>query len=437
MSRPPAAGAVSGESAVEARELAAALGRPELRRLFAAARERRERLGRVGGRLTLEGASREERRAVADLLGLATLPGESVQVDLRRLDRALRRSRFDVGLDEALIALGGPLRDLPAERREEHRRWRELWAGAAAHPLLERVPALGRWLEALEGEGLLRRLSGEQEADRLLAGALQVLAALPALRQGTREGSAAEALPLPVLASRALGSSHALDPGRPAATLVLRALAVLAGRPAPAAAAERRQLWEWAGVLPDELSCDVLTLGLAPRGGGAVGEALRLLAGAGEPARFTLRQLLAPGLAFPSELTVRVCENPVVVAAAADRWGAAARPLVCIGGQPNQAARRLLGELAGRGGRLLYHGDFDWAGLRIANGLGESLPLTPWRFTAAHYRSALAAGAEGPPLTGPPADAAWDPELAAAMAAAGTAVEEEAVLEELLEDLGR
>ncbi|MEA2693905.1 MAG: hypothetical protein QOJ16_3292, partial [Acidobacteriota bacterium] len=190
------------------------------------------------------------------------------------------------------------------------------------------------------------------------------------------------------------------------------------------------------GVVSDELSCDVLALGLVPEGGGLVGDALRSLAAAGEPVRLTLRQLAALGPAFPAELRVRVCENPVVVAAAADRWGPAARPLVCVGGQPSQAARRLLGDLVTRGAQLLYHGDFDWPGLRIASGLRESLPFTPWRFGAADYRRALAAGAEGPPLTGEPVVVAWDADLPAAMAAAGVAVEEEAVLDELVGDLG-
>ena len=149
-----------------------------------------------------------------------------------------------------------------------------------------------------------------------------------------------------------------------------------------------------------------------------------------------LRQLASLGPSYPSGLVVHVCENPVVVAAAADRWGAAARPLVCVGGQPSQAARRLLADLVARGARLLYHGDFDWAGLRIASGLRESVPFAPWRFGAADYRRALAAGAEGPPLAGEPVLVGWDADLSTAMAVAGVAVEEEAVLEELVGDLG-
>lgn len=410
-------------------ELLAYLRRPELSRLFSAARERRERLGRIGGRVLVSGATPGERQAVAELFGLPTLPADPIRVDLARLDRVLRESRFGMGLEAALTLLDGPLRDLSAERAETRHRWDALWAEAARHPAVRRNPRLERWLAELRRDGVLRRLTGRGDPARLLAGALAVLDQLGGLDRGAAR--------LQVLASRALGSSHALDAGRPAATLVLRALAVLADRPYPASAADRRELWESAGVVSDELSCDVLAVGLVPSGGSHLGSALRALAAAGEPVRLTLRQLSsAHSLVFSTGLTVRICENPVVVAAAADRWGPAISPLVCAGGQPSQAVRRLLADLAAQGARLLYHGDFDWPGLRIAGGLLQSLPLEPWRFGAADYRRALKAGAEGPPLSGEPVSAAWDADLPAAMAAAGVAVEEEAVLEELISDLG-
>jgi uncharacterized protein (TIGR02679 family) len=133
---------------------------------------------------------------------------------------------------------------------------------------------------------------------------------------------------------------------------------------------------------------------------------------------------------------VYVCENPVVVAAAADRLGAACPPLVCDGGYPNHAVLTLLAKLARYTG-LHYHGDFDWDGLRIANRLLEAVPFRAWRFTAADYRAALAAPKERYELRAQMVEAAWDPELAPVMAGAGVAVEEEAVLGELLGDLAR
>ena len=128
---------------------------------------------------------------------------------------------------------------------------------------------------------------------------------------------------------------------------------------------------------------------------------------------------------------VYVCENPTVVAAAASRLGASSAPLVAIEGQPKTAARLLLAGLARSGIRLLYHGDFDWAGLRIANLIMARHGAKPWRYRAADY---LASNG-GTRLEGEPVAASWDPELGPAMAREGRAVHEEQVLSELLSDL--
>ncbi|GAB3951307.1 DUF2399 domain-containing protein [Streptomyces sparsus] len=87
---------------------------------------------------------------------------------------------------------------------------------------------------------------------------------------------------------------------------------------------------------------------------------------------------------------------------------------------------------------FLYHGDFDRGGvLRIAVALAGSVPWRPWRYTADHYREAVSVLAETPCLTGPPAATPGDPALAEALAERGVRVEEEAVLDELLADLGK
>lgn len=397
------------------------LSRPGLRRLWTGVRDRLERLGGARGTLRLEGLEEDERRALADLLGLPKLPAGDLRVRLDQLDRALRLSRFGVDLRTAMEILAGPLRDRPGEREQERLRWELLWAEAEAHPALAIWPGLGGWLADLRTSGLLRRLAPGRE-EELLEQALAVLSFLAEPPDGIR---------LPVLANEVLGTSHGLDPGRPVTTLVLRGLAAVADRPPPRSSAERRDLWNRAGVVENDLSCDVLALGLAPLEGGLIGEGVRRFAEAGEPIRLTLRQLVGWDCAVPAAPRVYVCENPAVVAAAADRLGAACPPLVCVEGYPNQAALTLLRRLA-RYTELHYHGDFDWDGLRIANRLLETVPFRPWRFTAADYR---AAPKEGPELRARPVEAAWDPDLAWEMAEAGVAVEEEAVLGELLGDL--
>jgi uncharacterized protein (TIGR02679 family) len=119
---------------------------------------------------------------------------------------------------------------------------------------------------------------------------------------------------------------------------------------------------------------------------------------------------------------------------AADRFGLRCPPLVCTSGQPGAAVMVLLRRLTEAGARLSHHGDFDWGGVRIGNVLHARLAIRAWRFDAAAYEQAVAAD-PGPRLRGGATAACWDPKLAAAMLAAGHAVEEESVAERLLADL--
>ncbi|MDQ3578344.1 MAG: DUF2399 domain-containing protein, partial [Actinomycetota bacterium] len=131
---------------------------------------------------------------------------------------------------------------------------------------------------------------------------------------------------------------------------------------------------------------------------------------------------------------VWVCENPIVVATAADELGAACPPVVCLSGQPSLAAIELLTLLASDGAHFVYHGDFDWGGIRIANGLTTRVDWTPWRFGTESYEQAILATV-GDELRGQPATAHWDPRLRGAMEAAGRKIEEELFLPDLIADL--
>ena len=131
-----------------------------------------------------------------------------------------------------------------------------------------------------------------------------------------------------------------------------------------------------------------------------------------------------------------VCENPNIVSIAADRLGERCAPLVCTEGMPAAAQRALLSQLSDSGGRLRYHGDFDWPGLRIAGHVMRSWRAETWRFAAVDYEAAVAAAPpQRNPLAGPAVEAAWDTGLGAAMRRHGLSIPEEAVVATLLEDL--
>lgn len=230
------------------------------------------------------------------------------------------------------------------------------------------------------------------------------------------------------LAAQFLGDAHALDPGRPVATMVL---AVLRRERAGEEDVEEtvRELWAAAGVLVNELARPALFLNLP--GGASLAD--------GEPGYLSLRALMRSALDWQvAARTVYVCENPNLVAIAADALGVHCAPLVCTDGMPAAAQRTLLAQLAQAGACLRYHGDFDWAGIAIASTVINGFGAVPWRFGVSDYLAALDrdAGATRP-LEGNPVAACWDGALADAMHTHGRAIDEEALAATLIPDLDK
>jgi uncharacterized protein (TIGR02679 family) len=409
---------------------------PRLRRLLGEpvawlvwrARDRLEAGRPLTGSVTLPAATQEQRRAVERLTGRAARSGASLSVSLTEVDRILRDSgAAPGGLAEAVTRLTGPLRDRNRERAELAAAWDAAFASLDA--AVDSRDELAQWRAWLDATGVVRRLVPDPDQARLLlAQAAAVIRRLPS-----------PGIPIGRLAAECCGEAHALDDGRPVGTLVLSAVRALAGLPfaGEGTADSRRTAWAFVGVHLDELSSLVLCLGLPGDTRTALGRTLASCREAGQPAVLTLRQLRChdePLRAGP----VRICENPVVVAAAADELGARCQPLVCVGGQPSAAGWRLLELLAVGGAVFGYHGDFDWGGVRIAGAVHNRVNWRPWRYDRAAYQAAVAAHplAALVGLVGEPASTPWDPELTAAMRHYNLRVEEELTLDALLQDLG-
>lgn len=317
-------------------------------------------------RMRLTDLAPHEHDTLAGLLGQAPKVGGALQIDLIRIDGALQRAGLATSLRDALEQLDGPIVDRAAQQAAIQDRWDGITA------LVEEHTPLHRLLQMPEGRGLLKRLSAAQpeRAERLLRQAEAVLARLPA-RGLTRAQLAAETL----------GDAHALDDGQALTTLVL------ACAPEPEEDLDnesRRARWARWGLLVNELARPVLHLNLPTAAAPEAGPC------PGEPAYTSLRQLLraAPVWAVEQRV-VFVCENPNVVAIAADRLGVGCAPLVCTDGMPAAAQRVLLNQLRGAGARLRYHGDFDWAGLRIGRQVLQGHGAEPWRFGCADYLAAV------------------------------------------------
>ena len=389
------------------------------------ARDRLEAGRPMTGTVTLADATLEQRRAVERMTGRAGRSGTSLSVSLAEVDRILRDSgTAPGGLAEAVTRLTGPLRDLGRERADLATAWSAAFASLNA--AVDRREELSPWREWLDTTGVVRRLAPEPDQARLLlAQVATVLLRLPS-----------RGIPIGRLAAECCGDAHALDDGRPVGTLVLSAARALAGLPfaADGSADSRRAAWAAVGVHLDELSSLVLCLGLPGDTRTGLGQVLASCREAAQPTVLTLRQLRCHDAPLRAA-RVRMCENPVVVAAAADELDARCQPLVCVGGQPSAAVWRLLELLAAGGAQFDYHGDFDWGGVRIAGAVRQRVNWRPWRYDHQAYQAALSAAHPLTPLAGEPAATPWDPELAPAMRHHNVRVEEELTLDLLLQDL--
>ncbi|MGZ5898948.1 MAG: TIGR02679 family protein [Reyranella sp.] len=405
-----------------------ALLRKRLRRRF-----ERAPLDAVVDSFRIGNLTREEHAALASLLGRSLRYANSLQVDVRLVDAAFQNAGIATSLRDALVQLDGPITNLATTRLTLQALWSDVLSACAHRELIE-------LLQAPEGIGQLKRLSRQSPP-----AALQLCHRVEAVLQRLP----ASGITRSQLAAEVLGDAHALDSGQPTATLVLAVWRqVIAGTDAnhdcvdiePTEGSEMgrdngaerdRDVWAKAGVLVNELARPVLFLNLPMR------DAERRDPSPGEPAYASLRSLLrSPPQWDVANRKVYVCENPNLVAIAADRWGPDCAPLVCTDGMPAAAQRCLLSQLAKARAQLCYHGDFDWPGIRIGNHVMREHDAQSWRFGAVDYEAAVdGATGLGQTLTGTAVRALWDDELMAAMQRHRLSIAEEALAGSLLGDL--
>jgi len=435
------------------------LARPELARLWDTLHERLQRNGiAIRGRLAIPDPSHTEREALALLMGRA-YPAGTISIALADLDERLRSSAAGCGAADAVAELRGQLTDRPAVRSARRAERDQVWVvadEAITAAGLAQTPWAPGWLDEIRRGGALSRLAPDRAAV-LLTQAVGVLSRLTPQVQPSGQAGIAPVGIAPVgiapasapvgiapagigrgeLAERVTGTAHGLDDDTILARLVLRGLARSRGEELPRDARGRRELWQAAGVATDQVWSTALTYGLMPLGDEWPARLLRERSTWRAETHLTMRDLHRMQWRLPPGTEVFVCENPRVVEAAAE--AACRRPLVCTSGNPSTTVLTLLDALAAAGARLAYRGDFDWAGVAMANRILVRYDARPWRMSAADYEQHVRAARDRAtplqPLSGQPVAAGWDQELAPAMQALGVAVQEESALELLLTDL--
>lgn len=341
-------------------------------KLLAEARYRLER-GKLGKRAQIDiPLMNTEREEIGRLLPPLWATGNN-PVKVADLRAALEDN--NTTLHELLVATGGKIRDLRASRQQKREATQ-----ADRQRGIEIVEQIVADLSGAHHPGS----QGREQIERILRGNPQWEAAASQVRAVVTAARAAGSIRLPVLAAQVFGDAHALDRnqavGRNCARIsALAKVSDVESYTDPLGDAEAwRQAWMNLGVSCDEVSAQVLVLNL-PLVGTAAAVALANSV-AGEPVWLSLRSLhgslgLAPGVP-----DVFVCENPSVVEAAADAYGAACKPLICTFGFPNQATLTLLSAISSQT-HLRIRADADEAGWRIVR-LLQFEGSSRWRMPA-------------------------------------------------------
>lgn len=315
--------------------------------------------------------------------------------------QALREGLIGHGvtLEELLVALGGPIRDLRAEARDERNvvqadreaalaqlmrvlnldvpdGWRDEVDQALAHWVLGRAPALDR----AEAVALVHRELPREGEELLAALAARLFADSHALDHSQPLGrGVARFLALRSALAAALNSRGDADPDVALNDPALREAPWLGFSDPVTSPGLWRRAWASGNIACDAVSSQVLVLNL-PLTGDAAAVAL-CAAAPGEPTWLSLRSLRGR-FALSDSMDVFVCENPSVVEAAAGASGPRSRPLICTFGRPTAAVWSLLRGIA-PSARLHLRADGDAVGWSIVTALLAEFPnATTWRMPA-------------------------------------------------------
>jgi uncharacterized protein (TIGR02679 family) len=400
------------------------LTKPALSQLMERFRSRIRQGRKLDSPVALSSLTREERSAIDSLLNRRPSSGRGITIRPDEIERILTEAQLCDSLEEALVHVFGPVVNERLIREAGRRSWVDLRTLITSE--YSDLSNYQPWYDFIFAKGKLKRLC--KRDCELGARYLQVV------------GTVLRGIPWPIvsladLATRLTGDSHALDRGMPLSQLCLSA--ITSQHPMGEVQLSRRQLWEWAGVVIDELSAPVLVLNLRADPTKLVGQMLNAFADVGEPCHLSVRLLRSGGASVFDCIAgkaVYACENPSVVAAAAQRLGSTSSPLICTAGQPASAPQLLLSLLKSAKCPVFCHGDFDSAGINITNLLIERYGVYPWRMATTDY---LTCASRGPVLGPKCASASWDANLASLLLSHGHAVLEESMLDILVDDLRR
>ncbi|MED1725392.1 TIGR02679 domain-containing protein [Brevibacillus parabrevis] len=469
---------------IRMKEIRAFFSEPGLIRFIDAVRDTYRRRN-VSGSVRLPQLSVEESESLTGLLQGLWKPGEDLRFPMKRLDKLLQQSGYEITIRELFACLDGQeVLTRAEEEQQAEKNWNlfideALQAVGGGHLPIQIV----EWIECLrkgvvQGSRILRKMhvQNAEEAHQQFVYCLVALCRVWELKQTKDAQVECEApemvIRLPVLAAKVAKNAHAFDIKYPAGRLLWYGLKEIFSQKSddksgdsldtlesdddgkmpfksgfgendtadPVRSLEIRKTYRIANIADDDISSQVMLF--APH-----------LTGRKEELVMTLRQVERLPV-MPKFSGLYVVENPSVFATLLD--GTLQREkrnnrtiydtlpiLLCLNGQPSAATIRFIDRcLEARDQSnlwLYYSGDFDVKGVTIAQGLARRYAkhFVPWRMRFADYERHTEYGLplsvkEKEQLQNMRVD--WDDRLCSIMLLLGVKIHQEVFVEELMHD---
>jgi len=341
---------------------------PGFKRLFAEMKRKYESLGRVGGAVSLQSFSEEERESIAAFFGK-----DVSRVFLSDFEKQLGQTRFaGVGLVELLEQYFGVPLVSNKERRQAEEEERERF--------FTRLAEEHHWVQSVHRQRFVQAAydtdrNGLEAAVRLVGAALGRLPLSSYMR-------------LPLFAQQVAGDPHAFDlstlPGR---LLVSALQTTVPGEWDMVSVESVSALLQSVGLLREDILNFVTCANILAETADGPHPVFSAALETNTALNMPLRDILLLVGARPARGgAVYIVENAGVFSTLLDTRA----PLVSTNGQMNLATMKLLDLLASSGAKLYYSGDFDPEGLAMAERLleryGQSVTL--WRFSLDDYAAA-------------------------------------------------
>lgn len=345
---------------------------------------RYQRYGCAAGTIRLDNASQEEREALRGLFG-RPFPGK-VAIKAQDFQTALQATRF-AGVDLKAVLEGYFHTSISTSRERRDQKEQQFEALLESGRTIAKSEASKNWLEAMGQKPrdrgyplLIREMSRDfQSAAVNLQKAIWAMDFLEDRRRPM--------LRLAVFSAQATTDPHALDSDTFCGQLFLHLLAMKQGRPYPASAEERDEVFFESGILCDSISSTVTQVGLILWEGEGEHPAFRAFRERGECCTLSLTNLNSIASAESPSGKAYLVENQMLYAQLCDQAEDFHSPLICTSGQLQVAVLRLLDMLAASGTTLYYAGDFDGGGISIAARLLARYPdkLRLWHMDIGDY----------------------------------------------------